>query len=179
MLSRFDGGSPKSYRITSGAQGKPVCEDGPAISITHAGGYVACAISSSGDVGIDLEAIDPRRKVREVSRRFFSATEADWLAEHPSDRFFMLWVLKEAYGKATGSGVVAAFQGLRCLVEPPRIDVLKSGAESADLRLFRLYDSLLAVATVGGVPGELIVQRWDTEHNDFVADKDAVEVARN
>ena len=179
MLSRFDGGSPESYRITSGVRGKPVCEDGPAISITHAGDHVACAISSSGDVGVDLETIDPRRRARKVSRRFFSRAEADWLDKQPRDRFFMLWVLKEAYGKATGSGVVEAFQGLQCLVEPPRIEVLASGEASLDLALFRLHDSYLAVASIGDAPGELIVEHWDVESGEFVADQEVVEVARN
>ena len=179
MLSRFDGGAPDSYRITRGAQGKPVCEDGPAISITHTRDYVACAVGSSGDLGVDLEAIDARRPARKVARRFFSAAEADWLDNQPRDRFFMLWVLKEAYGKATGTGVVAAFRDLRCLVEPPRIDVLDSGAASASLRLFRLHDCYLAVASIGRVAGDLIVERWDIESSEFVAGQDAVEVARN
>lgn len=179
MLSRFDGGSPASYRIHKGEKGKPVCEGGPAISITHAADYVACCIASSGDVGIDIEMIDPRRHARKVARRFYSAAEADWLDGQQPDRFFMLWVLKEAYGKATGSGVVEAFKGLQCIVEPPRIDVLESGLVSPSLRLFRLHNSYLAVASIGAEPGELTVERRDAGHGEFALDHDAVEVARN
>ena len=100
----------------------------------------------SQDLGIDLEAIDPRRHARKVSRRFFSAVEADWLASQPRDRFFMLWVLKEAYGKATGAGVVAAFQGLQCLVEPPRIDVLESGVSDQFVEIGDMTEVELDVA---------------------------------
>jgi phosphopantetheine--protein transferase-like protein len=179
LLSGFDGGSPRSYRITRGEKGKPVCEGGPAISITHAGDYVACCVASSGDVGIDLEVIDPRRQALKVARRFFTALEADWLDTQPRDRFFMLWVLKEAYGKAGGSGVVAALQGLQCIVEPPKIEVLESPAASLCLRLFRLHGSYLAFAAIGGAPGELQVERWDVERGELVVDDDVTEVARN
>ena len=179
MLSRFDAGSPASYRITTGEKGKPVCEGGPAISITHARDFVACCIGTSGDVGIDLEVVDPRRHARKVARRFFSSTEADWLETQPSDRFFMLWVLKEAYGKAKGSGVVEAFQGLQCIVEPPSIEVLEPVAGRPDLRLFRMDDSYLAVASIGSAMGEVEVERWDIDRGGFVVDERATEVARN
>ena len=138
MLSRFDGGPPASFRIRTGEHGKPVCEGGPAISITHAGDRVACCVAGTGAVGIDLEMIDPRRQADKVARRYFSAAEAAWLEDQPPDRFFMLWTLKEAYGKATGSGIVDAFTGLQCMVEPPRIEVLESGKESPNLSLFSL-----------------------------------------
>lgn len=179
MLSRFDGSPPESYRITRNEQGKPACEGGPAFSITHTRDYVACCVADSGDVGVDLEAIDPRRRVARVARRFFSPREADWLDTQPRDRFFMLWVLKEAYGKATGSGVVDAFKSLQCIVEPPRIEILETRTGLPDLRLFELHDNYLAVAGIGASPGELEVERWDAERRDFVVDDGAIEVARN
>ena len=65
------------------------------------------------------------------------------------------------------------------MFEPPRIDVLESGARSVNLRLFRLHNYCLAVASIGGTPAEFIVERWDTERGEFLAGQDAVEVARN
>lgn len=179
MLSRFDGKAPADYRITRSEEGKPVCESGPPISITHTIDYVACCVADSGDVGIDLEVIDLRRHSHKVARRFFSAREADWLDTQPPDRFFMLWVLKEAYGKAMGSGVIGALQGLQCVIEPPRIEVLESGAAAPGLCLFRLDDSYLAVAAIGSALGEVELKRWDADRGDFVVAERATEVARS
>lgn len=179
MLSRIDGQAPESYRLTSNERGKPICAHGPAISISHAGDHVACAVAASGEVGIDLEIIDLQRDAPRLARRFFAPAEADWLETQPPDRFFMLWVLKEAYGKATGDGVVGAFKGLQCTVAPPRIEVLATEVSSLRLRLLRLQDSYLAIAGIAGAPGDLKIERWQQDCDDFAVDDCATEVARN
>ncbi len=179
LLSRFDGQPPDSYRLTSDERGKPACAGGPAISISHAGDVVACAVAASGEVGVDLEEIDLQRQATRLAHRFFAPAEAKWLDTQAPDRFFMLWVLKEAYGKATGEGVVDAFKGLQCLVEPPRIEVLATEVSPLSLHLLQLDNSFLAIAGIEGAPGELEVERWDDVRGAFVTDDRVIEVARN
>ena len=52
--------------------------------------------------------IEKARKGRQnLAKRFFDISEAEWIKECDSDqRFFRIWTLKEAYGKATGQGVL-------------------------------------------------------------------------
>lgn len=159
MLSEAGGEAPASYQLITEANGKPVCAGGPAVSITHAGGYVAACLAGEGEIGIDLEVVDLRRHAPKVARRFFSTAEADWLESQPADRFFMLWVLKEAYVKALGAGIFGGLNGLQCVVEPPVIRVLGSAVETLSLRLFELGDSYLAVAATRPLPGDVRVER--------------------
>ncbi len=94
------------YDIAYNSQGKPYflshCEI--FFNISHSSNYVACAISDR-PVGIDIEG---GRKARQnLAKRFFDESEASWINECQSEeRFFRIWTLKEAYGKATGKGVL-------------------------------------------------------------------------
>ena len=104
-LERWTGEAAVSHRLTTTEQGKPTCIDGPAVSITHSGNLVACAVTGSGDIGIDLEVPRRSRRTTDIARSYFSSEEASWLATQPADRFHMLWVLKEACLKAIGLGL--------------------------------------------------------------------------
>ena len=92
------------YRI--GEQGKPYFMDKtlPFFNISHAGGYVALALSDT-EVGIDIQN---RRNNREtdMAERFFSERESKAVKDDPDrDIFYKLWSRKEALGKCTGEGV--------------------------------------------------------------------------
>lgn len=74
-------------------------------NITHAGGYVACAIAEQGRVGIDLE------EVKEINLADFegqfctSELSAMYAAQDPKAVFFSYWTRKEAVVKAHGTGL--------------------------------------------------------------------------
>ncbi|HSG58600.1 MAG TPA: 4'-phosphopantetheinyl transferase superfamily protein [Woeseiaceae bacterium] len=178
MLAAEGGRAAASYRLVAGDKGKPVCEDGPALSISHAGRHVACCIADRGEVGVDLEVVDLRRHAPKVARRFFAAAEADWLETQPKDRFFMLWVLKEAYVKALGCGIFGGLNGLQCIIEPPHIRVLDSALARLSLALFELRGAYLAVASTEDLPDELAVAFRDAAGTVLAADPGAVLVAR-
>ena len=94
------------YEIAYNSQGKPYFLSNCEIffNISHSSNYVACVIGDR-PVGIDIEKA---REVRQnLAKRFFDISEAEWIKECDSDeRFFRIWTLKEAYGKATGQGVL-------------------------------------------------------------------------
>jgi 4'-phosphopantetheinyl transferase len=179
MLSEEGGQAAASYRLLVGDKGKPVCDAGPAFNISHAGEFVACGIAGRGEIGVDLEVIEPRRHAPKVARRFFGQAEADWLEKQPVDRFFMLWVLKEAYVKALGGGIFEGLNGLQCIVEPPHIRVLESGPDRLGLALFALHDAYLAVASTEALPEDLGVERRDDTGHVICNDPGAVLVARS
>jgi 4'-phosphopantetheinyl transferase len=78
------------------------------VSVSHAGGVAAVATSSLAAVGVDLEPVQPLPAL-ELARRWLPAAEAAWVEGQPPDRqvraFLTLWTVKEAVGKAYGTGL--------------------------------------------------------------------------
>ena len=132
-LQRFTGRPAKSQPLRTGPTGKPECVGGPAVSVSHSGHLVACAIAPTGQIGVDIELPLRRRRTDEIASQYFSPRESDWLRGQPCDRFYMLWVLKEAYLKATGLGFAGGLDALECRVDPPNIAsrAADAGAEPA------------------------------------------------
>ncbi len=97
-----------------GHKGKPVLD--PAhhrqklhFNISHSTGVILVALSSAGEIGIDIEGINTHTSIDLVSRRAFSDLEISELKNQPQtrqrDRFFQLWTCKEAVVKCTGDGI--------------------------------------------------------------------------
>jgi len=163
MLQDRTGEPGIGHQLTTTETGKPVCIDGPAISVTHAGDRVACSVAEDGDIGIDLEVIAEHRDISKIARKFFSAEESAWLDTQPKDRFFMLWVLKEAYIKAVGRSIFGGINSLRCKVEPPHIDTISMADQMNELRLYVADDSLLAIAITEASLADVEFLRWDPD----------------
>lgn len=126
MLSRVLGDVPaEKVPIEVGARGKPglVGRVGPAFNLTHtvdlsaATGWralVAVAVGGAGvsAVGIDVERVD-RFSQASLVERFFTDGERHALAKvapglQPAHRA-ALWTCKEAFVKATGTGIAGQF----------------------------------------------------------------------
>jgi phosphopantetheinyl transferase len=160
-LARHTGQGAASFLIRVTTDGKPECVGGPAISVSHSGDVVCCAIAERGSIGIDVEAGRRRNAVAELARRYFTPAEAQWLEGEPQQRFRMLWVLKEAYLKALGAGLAGGIGALECRIEPPAIAVrLARGGDLPALALWAGIDCHLAVATLGAPVPEVAIERW-------------------
>ncbi len=93
--------------------GKPLlvrAQDDPLhFNMSHSGGCVLYALSDDHPVGVDLEQIRPRRSAVAVARRLFTPAEQEFsfsaAPQDATDRFHALWVRKEAYAKAVGTGL--------------------------------------------------------------------------
>jgi 4'-phosphopantetheinyl transferase len=157
-LERWTGRPAASHRLLLGANGKPACEGGPMISVTHDGTLVACAISSADDVGVDVQFPVPRLHTLEIARQYFSAAESHWLRSAPDDAFYMLWVLKEAYLKTLGRGLAGGTSLLDCRIVPPGIKA--TAAVHAELALYSAGTAFLGIATVGRGVSRVAVERW-------------------
>jgi 4'-phosphopantetheinyl transferase len=158
-LERFTGIPARSHQLARTDEGKPICLDGPAISLTHSGDLVACAVAESGEIGIDIEIPDRRRRTTDIADRYFSKEEAAWLEIQGEDRFYMLWVLKEAYLKALGCGL-RGLDYLRCKVEPPRIEVSVTDDSLRALSLYGFGDAFLALAARHIPLKSVSFERW-------------------
>jgi 4'-phosphopantetheinyl transferase len=139
--------------------GKPHCVDGPAISVTHCRGLVACALAAAGSIGVDVERPAAVRDTDAIARDYFAVDECAWIAAEPS-RFYMLWVLKEAYLKAHGVGLAGGLRALQCRIEPPAIRVAAATLAPAHLELRSVDGAFLGVAAVDARLDDLAMVRW-------------------
>lgn len=93
---------PLDYAL--GANGKPYLKDGSVcFSLSHSGNYAVCAVSDC-EVGVDIEA--PRQNTLRIAKRFFTEDEYERIekSDEPDELFCRLWVIKESYIKANGTG---------------------------------------------------------------------------
>ena len=176
-LERWTGDPAESHRLTTTEEGKPICIDGPAVSITHSGSVVACALTEFGEIGIDLEVPGRRRKIADIARSYFSGEEACWLETQPEDRFYMLWVLKEAYLKAAGRGL-GELNRLRCKVMPPRIDASITDDTLKGLGLYAMGEAFLALATTQSPLQTVAFERWEPSAEKLEASSGFRTIAR-
>lgn len=115
---------PRSVSIVEGPHGKPRVErplnDGsaPEFNIAHTSDVVVVALSHTHPVGVDVE---PQRRGGNVDGLAEHVlTEAEWqrwrtLPEADrSDFFFHVWTCKEAFLKATGTGLQRAPHTIEC-----------------------------------------------------------------
>ena len=118
LLERLNVGPLSQQRIPIelqyrfGPHGKPEIVDFPLyFSLSHSGDYVLCAVSDR-EVGADIQKLQTA-DFSKLASRFFTEAEYKALGECNSEAerqklFFRLWTKKEAYGKLTGQGIMAA-----------------------------------------------------------------------
>ncbi|GAA2378955.1 hypothetical protein Cme02nite_18150 [Catellatospora methionotrophica] len=87
------------------------------LSVGHTPDLAVVAVTALGPLGVDVEPIRPL-PAPELAARWFSGPEADWVAAHPDD-FLPLWTLKEAVGKALGTGLRGGGLRRRMPLPPP------------------------------------------------------------
>lgn len=132
ILARYLAAQPDAVAFSYGAHGKPELAGQAAaelaFNVAHSGDVCLVAVGAEGRVGVDVEAVDRRVEIHALARRFFSAAEADALAELPAslqrEAFFACWTRKEAFIKAVGEGLSMPLDRFRVSLapgEPPRL----------------------------------------------------------
>ena len=111
ILSGYLGREPQSLRFSYGPAGKPALVglvDSLSFNLAHSGNWGVCAVVGRGEVGVDVETINPRLDYAKLAQRFFSETEKQWLRACPEPRrlrcFYRIWTRKEAWLKGKGGG---------------------------------------------------------------------------
>ena len=112
VLSGYANIKPADWTFSKGEHGKPeVSNKGINLrfNLSHSSKMVACAVSRSHAIGLDIEYIKRNNDVLAIADRYFSKLELKALFSLPvdqqQDRFFDYWTLKEAYMKADGQGI--------------------------------------------------------------------------
>ncbi|PSR19678.1 4-phosphopantetheinyl transferase [filamentous cyanobacterium CCP3] len=113
-LSRYGDRQPWAWRFSINAYGRPeiqVEEGAPPLrfNLAHTEGLVACAVTRSADIGVDVERTTRKGDLVAIAASSLTSHELAVLdrlkGQAWRDRFFDLWTLKEAYVKARGLGL--------------------------------------------------------------------------
>lgn len=98
--------SEKNVIINYSKFNKPYLKDFPNIhfNLSHSGKKAICVISDK-EIGCDIEQISAMKK--EISDRCFSKEEQEYLenSENQAEDFYRIWVAKESFLKALGTGI--------------------------------------------------------------------------
>ncbi|MEZ5276446.1 MAG: 4'-phosphopantetheinyl transferase superfamily protein [Opitutaceae bacterium] len=104
LLTFGTGPHGKPYLIREGSRG-----DHWSYNLSHSGDRILVAAIRERPVGVDVERISRSVEIESLSRRFFSAEEADHILRQPETArkaaFIDTWVCKEAFVKAVGEGL--------------------------------------------------------------------------
>ena len=170
LLQQHTGEPAASFELAADDRGKPRCVGGPAISISHSREFVVCAVTDDGDIGVDIEFTDRPHDTSSIAARYFSENETAWLDTQPKDHFYLLWVLKEAWLKATGTGIAGGLSSLQCHVTPPQIEACTKNDLPAVLSVYTLGDAFVGLATTTAAHDQLLLYRWDASNTAVVKD---------
>jgi 4'-phosphopantetheinyl transferase len=166
---------PDRWVFSKNRFGKPFLQS-PAIpwplrfNISHTDGLVVVAAALDRDLGVDTEHVEREGRHDGLAERFFSPAEADYLAglppEERSDRFFLLWTLKEAYIKARGKGLSIPLESFGFLFSDGgriRFYSEERGDGPPDLRFWSFRTPgghLISLGAQTGGPGENVGIRF-------------------
>jgi 4'-phosphopantetheinyl transferase len=119
LLSAYGAVGPGEWVFENGPQGKPALVapapvPGLQFNLSHSGRWLAIALSTGVEVGVDVQRFDDDRPLRSLARRYFSEPERETLesleGEDFNQHFFRLWALKEAWTKARGEALPTALR---------------------------------------------------------------------
>lgn len=114
VLGRYLSVLPGSLQFHYGPHGKPslaaeFAGGGLDFNISHSHSLALFALARGRALGVDLEQLRADADMRQIAKRFFSASEVSALCGLPAAQqpraFFDCWTRKEAYVKARGEGL--------------------------------------------------------------------------
>jgi phosphopantetheinyl transferase len=115
------------------AHGRPVLAGGgPAFNVSHTDGLALVAVASEGvRVGIDVERVQPRRRLERLARRVLDDDAyAAWRDAPDQLRAFLgAWTAKEAYLKALGIGIATRLADVPSVVDGWTITAIDAGGD--------------------------------------------------
>ncbi|UUO06406.1 4'-phosphopantetheinyl transferase superfamily protein [Blastopirellula sp. J2-11] len=165
--------APKQLSLISGKFGKPQLEhqDSLWFNVTHSGDLAVLAISTIGEVGVDIEQIrEIRGLARMVDRCLAPGERPDVLrlpAAEKDRQFLRYWTHKEAYLKTFGVGIRRPLEKLEIdLVAPPSRRVMNHFGHfpdelAASVTEFCPAEGYVgAISVCGSLPAEIAAQAW-------------------
>jgi phosphopantetheinyl transferase len=135
LLTEATGVDGARWRLDRDARGRPFArhpngEAGPDVSLAHSGLWTACAVASTGAIGIDIEVPNDRRDANGMAT-FLSDSERMAVAREGEAAFLDFWTLREALAKAHGGTVLdaLAFDGAALAAARRQVGVHQIGGD--------------------------------------------------
>jgi 4'-phosphopantetheinyl transferase len=154
-------GASMPHAFLRGPHGKPYLPDPPFFNLSHSDGWVACAVSQTDAIGIDVETFarlgDYRDLVPAIAHPAESRCIEQALPAHRLALFKRCWTRKEAVLKATGKGLTDNLRDIdvRLDLDEPLL------SQPASLRLLDLptdgAPAVVALAQAPSVPGVVVM----------------------
>lgn len=126
VLARYAGVAPEAVEFLRGDKGKPYLPQREIhFSLSHSGHWALLAVSKIELIGVDIEAVSSTRDLTGIAESYYHPQEFAQLqrltgsAQH--DYFYRLWTLKEAFFKATGTGISAGLEKIAFALANDRI----------------------------------------------------------
>ena len=163
LLGRYLAIAPADLRFAYADQGKPSVLLEPAqqptplkFNLAHSGGVAVYAFTLVGEIGVDLEQINPQFSGDDIARRFFSASEVACLEQLPADAralaFFTCWTRKEAFIKAKGMGLSLGLDQFDVTLAPDqKEEVLRTRWDESEAGRWSLRALDIGAGYVGAV----------------------------
>jgi 4'-phosphopantetheinyl transferase len=163
ILASYLSVPPERLRFTYGRHGKPALQRGfegdLRFNLSHAGTTVLYAIARGRELGVDLEQVHEHSIDGYLAGQWFSPQENAALSTLPlparREAFFRYWTRREAYGKATGNGLLVPPRGLE--VSPVVKDSIAAAEAGTDSPQTGAW-SLRALEPGPGFVGALVVE---------------------
>lgn len=128
-------------------------ERGPHISLSHTKGMMACAVSETHPVGIDVQ-YHRTLAFADVVSMAFGPQEQAYVSTFGALAFYKIWTLREARAKALGEGLALAADGQDQILMPWKVDAWTEGQWRCFFTRPSSSHSLSIVASGQGVWGE-------------------------
>ncbi len=112
VLSRYVGVAPEHVSFEYSSLGKPYINNCSLhFNLSHSGDLVFLVISEEFELGADVEEIRCVPEGTSIANRWFTKQEAEWVCSSDHDAnastaFLRCWVIREAFVKAVGFGLM-------------------------------------------------------------------------
>jgi 4'-phosphopantetheinyl transferase len=163
ILGRYLNIEPSKIRFGYEARGKPFLNESSnnnlKFNLSHSQDFALYAISLNNSIGVDLECFNSTTDVVSLAQRFFAPSEFALIESAPQEQqqqlFFRFWTCKEAYLKATGTG----------LKDLDKIEISLTAQQPARLIIPNISDqwSLVEIKPFSNCAGAIAVARKDLQ----------------
>jgi 4'-phosphopantetheinyl transferase len=151
-------------------KGKPELRDRSVrFNLSHTPGLVLVGITSTADLGVDVEQIN-ERDLEGLAKRVYTEREVSTWKRDP-EWFFDRWTLKEAYIKARGEGMSLDLQAFGFAEDGPHLECAPEFDDAAGWQFTsfaptREHRAAAAIRIAAGSP-----VRWNTTREEFPASR--------
>jgi len=158
LLSHFLGIKPTKLQLKTNPWGKPYLANyALQFNVSHSGSALVFALGDGYSVGVDVEQMRSLQCPHRLIQRYGTLGEqTHWqrLPPQARERYFLeLWVAKEAYSKALGTGLTGMLGEFANLHTLNQTRIAPPGGWSAQLRHFSVGQDYVGAVCWGATPG--------------------------